>query len=45
MAALMARAGVESAQIVGKPELLLFEETFRRLGSAPKNRIVIGDNS
>jgi HAD superfamily hydrolase (TIGR01450 family) len=44
LAALVAGAGVEPAHIVGKPEALLFEEALRRLGSAPENTIVVGDN-
>lgn len=44
LAALVAGAGVEPAHVVGKPEAFLFEEALRRLGSAPENTIVIGDN-
>lgn len=44
LAALVAGAGVAPAHVVGKPEAILFEEALRRLGSAPKNTIVVGDN-
>jgi 4-nitrophenyl phosphatase len=44
LAALVAGAGVEPAHIVGKPGALLFEEALRRLGAAPEDTIVVGDN-
>ncbi|MHA6692111.1 HAD-IIA family hydrolase [Devosia sp. A449] len=44
-AAVMAAAGVTRHICVGKPEPLLFEAACRRLGIAPREAIMIGDNA
>jgi 4-nitrophenyl phosphatase len=44
MAAIVACAGVQPTQTVGKPEDLLFREGLRRLGVAASDVLVIGDN-
>ncbi|MDM9558869.1 HAD-IIA family hydrolase [Bordetella petrii] len=42
--AVRACAGVASWHMVGKPEPAMFEEGLRRLGGAPHDTLVIGDN-
>ncbi|WP_144007118.1 HAD hydrolase-like protein, partial [Pelomonas sp. KK5] len=44
MRALVACAGIEPAQVIGKPEADLFIEGLRRLGATPAHTLVIGDN-
>ncbi|HUH77571.1 MAG TPA: HAD-IIA family hydrolase [Devosia sp.] len=44
-AAVMAAAGVTEHVCVGKPEPLLFEAACTRLGIAPRDAIMIGDNA
>lgn len=44
-AALVAAAGVEHYEVVGKPEPLLFETACQRLDIEPRNGLMIGDNA
>jgi HAD superfamily hydrolase (TIGR01509 family) len=44
-AAVMAASGVTRHICVGKPEPLLFEAACHRLGIAPREAIMIGDNA
>lgn len=44
MAALVECVGVQPAQIIGKPDSLLFREGLRQLGVQPAEALVIGDN-
>lgn len=43
-AALIAAAGVETYQVIGKPEPKLFETACQRLAISPKDGMMIGDN-